>query len=219
MLAQDGGQEMFVLRAPATIDLVIGSHHAPGIAIADGHLKGTEVDFVHGPVGDAHIDEASVVFLVVEGIVLQAYGRTVVLRTFGICHSQHTAEIGVFTEVFIGSSTRWETLDIDGWPQYHILATQPGLMAHALSVGKGPLDAPGGCQCRTRREEGGRVGGQMEGVPGVRLHLLTDTERSVRIFYICNVQTGDTLRGEHVLAMQHGDLLFETHVLDNGINL
>ena len=165
LLSEDGGLQMIVLRTPAAIDFIIGCHHAPGIAVTDGHFEGTEVDLVHGTVGYPYVDIASGFLLVVEGIVFQTHCRTVVLCALGVCHCQHAAEQGVFAQVFVGSSTGGNTLYIDGWSENHVLATQSCLMAHAPSVGIGPLRAPGGCQRRTRGEEGGGVGGQMGGVP------------------------------------------------------
>ena len=174
---------------------------------------------MHGTVGDPHIHESAIILLVVQCIVFQTDCRTVVLGATGVVHGEGTAEQRVFTQVFVGSSACRDTLDIDGRSQDHVLAAQPCFMAHALSIGIGPLRTPGGCQCRTSREEGGRVGGQMGGVPRVGLHLLTDAEGTISIFHIRNPQPGDTFRREHVLAMEHGDLLFKGHVLNDGVNL
>ena len=173
---------------------------------------------MHGAVGNPYVHESTIVLLIVQGVVLQTHRRSVVLCALGVGHRQQTAEYRVFTQIFIGTSARGDALDIDGRTQYHVLATQAGLMTHAPSVGVGPFRAPRGSQCRTRREEGGGVGGQVEGVPGVGLHLLTDTEGAVGIFHISDVQTGDASRREHVLAVQHVDLFLEGHALDDMVN-
>ena len=51
------------------------------------------------------------------------------------------------------------------------------------------------------------------------LHLLSNAERSVGIFHISNAQSWDTCRGEHVLTMQHLDLLLEGHAANNLVDL
>ena len=219
LLAQNGVQQLFVFRTPAAVHLVVGSHQAPGISLADSHLEGAQVDFVHSAIGDAHIHKPAVVLLIVQGVVLQAHSRSVVLRTACVGHRQLSAEQRVLAQVFIGTPACGNALNVDGRTEYHVFAAQSCLTAHAPSVGIRPFRAPRCSKCRTRREERRRVGGQVGGIPRVRLHLFANAERSVGIFYIGDSQSGDTCRGEHVLAMQHVDFLLERHATDDLIDL
>ena len=174
---------------------------------------------MHGTVGDVYVDEPTVVFLVVQRIVLQADGSARLLCSQGIGYREETAEQRVLAQVFIGAPARGDALDVDGGPENHILAAQPRLSSHAKAVGVSPLCAPCGSQCRPCGEERGRVGGQVQRVPGVRLHLLADAEGPVGIFHVGDAEPGDAFRGEHVLAMQHGDFLFEGHLADKVFDL
>ena len=219
LLAQDGGEQWQVLGAPAPVHLVISCHQAPGVRLAHSHLEGTEIDLMHGTIGDAHIHEATIVLLIVQGIVFQAYCRSILLCALGVSHRQHSAQQGILAKVLVGSSARRDALDIDGRSEDHIFSTQTCLTAHAPSVGVGTVSAPRGSQCRPRGEKRGRVGSEVGGVPGVRFHLLADAEGAVGIFHIGNPQTGYAGRREHVLTVQHADLLFECHAADDVVDL
>ena len=151
--------------------------------------------------------------------MLQTDGCAIILRAFGVGHCQHTAEQRVLTQILVGASASGDALDVDSRTQYHVLATQTGLAAHAFSISVSPLCAPCGSQCRTRGEERGRVGSQVGGVPRVGFHFFADTKGTVSIFHIGDAESRDACRGEHVLSMQHLDLLFECHLLDDVVNL
>ena len=219
LLSQHLCQQVLVLRAPLAVHLVVRSHQPPGVGFTYGHLKRPQVYLVHSAVCDAHVDRSAIVLLIVQRIVLQADDRTVVLRTPCVGHSEHAAQQRVFTQVLIRATARRDALDVDGRAEYHVLASQPCLAAHAPPVGVSPIRAPRRGQCRARREERGRVGRQVGGVPRVGLHLLTDAERSVGILHVGDTQPSDARRREHVLAVQHLDLLLKRHAADNAVNL
>ena len=166
-----------------------------------------------------HIHETSVIFLVVQGVMFQAHGSAIVLGTTCVSHRQRTTQQGVFTQIFISSPSRGDTLDVDGWSQNHVLATHSGLAAHTLPIGISPLYAPSGRQCRTRRKECGGVVRQVQGIPRMRFHLLTYAKGAVSIFHVGNTQPGDTFRGKHVFPVKHRYLLFKTHARDNRLYL
>ena len=159
------------------------------------------------------------VLLVVQRIVLQADGRTVILCAACVGYCQKTAEQRVLTQVFIRAPAGRYALYVDSGAENHVLAAQAGLTAHAPPVGVGPLCAPCRSQRRTCGKERGRVGSQMGRIPRMGLHLLADAERTVGILHIGNAQPLDARRREHVLTVKHSHLLFQRHPTDDAVNL
>ena len=49
----------------------------------------------------------------------------------------------------------------------------------------------------------------------MRLHFLTDSERTVSIFDVGNAQTFHTGRRKHILAVKHLHFLFQRHLRNN----
>ena len=178
-LTEHIGKQHLIIGTPFAVHFIIGSHHAPGISLTDSHLKGFQINLVHG-------HKAPIVLLIVQGIVFQAGGCSRLLTAFCVSHSQKATEQRVFTEIFIGTTSRGNTLDVNGRTQDHVFSAKTGLNTHTATIGIGHFRTPGGSKCRTRREESGRVCCQIQRLPTVRLHFLTDTERTVSILNVGN---------------------------------
>ena len=174
-------EQVLVLGAIVSVDLVVGGHHAHGAAFDDGALKRLEVDLAEGALIDLDVYAAAVGLLVVHGEVLDAHGCSLVLHALRVGECQGGGEDRVLAQVFVGAATHRQALDVDGRAENHILAAEAGFLAHAGSVLVGQLLAPGGGEGAA----GGEVGGGVEGPAGaheaVGLALLADAERTVRV--------------------------------------
>ena len=48
-IAEDSLDKVLALGGVGAVDVVVGSHHSPGLALLDGNLEALQVDFTEGP--------------------------------------------------------------------------------------------------------------------------------------------------------------------------
>ena len=218
LLTQYGILQFIVLRAPATVYLVIGGHHAKGTSILYRALERQQINLAQRTWRNPRIHLPAEVLLVVHGIVFQAHCLTLFLHPSRVSYSKSSAQHGVFTQIFVCAPACRDSLYVYCRTQHHVFAPQTSLYTHRLAVLVGHLVAPRCRKSRARGEVCSGVGGQSCRVPPVRLHLLAYSKRSVCILDVGNAQPWDTRRREHVLAVQHLDLLLERHLSDDAVD-
>ena len=216
--AKDLVEQMLVLRAVETGDLVVGRHDGHGAAFPYDGLERLEIDLAHRTLVDDHVHAAAVHLLVVEGEVLHAGGRSGILDTLHIADAERGGQHGVFAEVFIGTSADREALDVDGRTEDDVLAAATGFRAHPHAILVGKILRPGGCEGRSGREIRGRVGGPAGRGESIGNAFLTDAERTVAVLDVLDTQTRHTFRRHIGLAVEHFDLLFKRHLRDDRID-
>ena len=111
-IAQDVGQQLFVLRAVGAVELVVGSHHAQGLCLFDHRLKGGKVDLVQGALVHHAVACHPVGLLIVGGKMLDATAHTVALDAVDQCRPHLTAEIGILAEILKVASAQGAALDV-----------------------------------------------------------------------------------------------------------
>ena len=84
LAAENLVEEVLVFGAVVAVDLVVGRHHAHRAAFFDGALERLEIDLAERALVDLDIDAAAAGLLVVDGEVLDAHGRSLVLYALGV---------------------------------------------------------------------------------------------------------------------------------------
>ncbi|OPZ47746.1 MAG: hypothetical protein BWY95_01289 [Bacteroidetes bacterium ADurb.BinA104] len=134
LLTQDLIEQMLILGTIVAVDLVICRHHHHCTALLHCRLERFEVELTHGTLIGYHIDNAAVGLLIIQREMFETYGSTGSLSTFGEFNRQSCGQHRIFREIFVSTAAYGQTLNVDCRTEDHILATQPALYAHAVSV-------------------------------------------------------------------------------------
>ena len=96
LIAEDGSDEILALGSIDTIDVVIRSHHRPGLTLLDSYLKAFQVDLAQGTLRDTCIVAHTVGFLTVGCEVFDACSYIILLYTQDIGSGGLTCHYGIF---------------------------------------------------------------------------------------------------------------------------
>ena len=105
IIAQDFGQQIVVAHRVLAIDLVVGSHDRPWVALADGNLKATQIDFTGSTLRDTLVDAGAVGLLRVHGEVLGRHAHIFFLYTVDVSCGNLTRYQRVFRVVLEVTAT------------------------------------------------------------------------------------------------------------------
>ena len=76
VVTQDAGQQVVIAHGVQTVNLVVGGHNGPRVALAYGNLEAAQVELAGGTLADVLIDAGAVSFLGVDGKVFGRYAHT-----------------------------------------------------------------------------------------------------------------------------------------------
>ena len=88
-------EEVSVLAAELSAQLVVGRHHHGDVGIPDRRLEGWQVDLAQRPLVDLDVDRHSLEFLIVAHEMLDGATHTLTLHALDIGDRHSTAEEGV----------------------------------------------------------------------------------------------------------------------------
>ena len=151
------------------------------------------------------------VLLIVQCIMFETYCSSVFLNAKYILRGKHRTQERILAEILIGTSSCRYSLDVDCRAEDHVLASQSCFDGHTFAVLSCKLITPCCSKGRTGREERCGISVQMDRVPAVRLHFLSDTEWTVSILDVSDSLGRDSFRREHMLAVKHRYLFFQSH--------
>ena len=99
-VAQDGGQQIFMLATINPVQPVIGAHQRPRLALAHGYFKGWQIDFKQGATVDQRIDHHALGLLIIDGKMFQAGAGARALHASNKAGRHLTGHIRVFGVIF-----------------------------------------------------------------------------------------------------------------------
>ena len=140
------------------VDLVVGGHDGPGVALADGDLEAAEVELAGGALGDALIDGRAVGLLGVYGEVLGGDACALALHALDIGGGDLTRQQRVFRVVFEVTSAEGIAVEVHAGAEDHVAAILLGLVADGLADLRHEVGVPGGGETRADGEGRGIVG-------------------------------------------------------------
>ena len=161
LVAEDGLYEFLALRSIDAVDIVIGGHHRPGLALLDGNLETLEVDLTEGTLGNAGIVAHAVGLLIVGSEVLDACTHVVLLHTGDIGTGSLTSHHGVLRVVFEVTATEGVAHDVQGRGQQHVGTILLHLLADGLTHLFDELGVPGRGKQGADGEVGTVIGGRV----------------------------------------------------------
>ena len=190
---------------------IIGTHQSPGAALGDSSVEGGQVDLMEGAVADLDVDLMAVLFVVVEGEMLDTGCHTVALQPADIGDDHRGDQVRIFAHVFEVAAAERCAQNVHAGSEDHVLAPIAGFLAKAAAVVPRQRGVPGGSQTGQRREGHTRVVGLSGLFPFVPEHVGTHTVRAVVGPEIGKAQARNTARGELALCMEDIDLLLQGH--------
>ena len=149
--------------------------------------------------------------VVVERIVLHADCHALLLHTLDVAHCHTAREIRVFAHVLEAAAIERGATDVDARTEENGLVAIACLFADGLTITKGKIGVPGGCQTGQRRECRTRVVGTTSLLPFVPKHVGADAVRAIGTPEFGNTKATHTRTGELGLRMDDGNLLVECH--------
>ena len=153
----------------------------------------------------------AVLFVVVEGEVLDTGRHAVALQPADIGDNHRGDEPGIFAHVFEVAAAERCAQDVHAGSEDHVLAPIAGFLAKAAAVVPRQRGVPGGSQTGQRGEGHTRVVGLSSLFPFIPEHVGTHAVRTIVGPEIGKAQAGNTARGELTLCMEDIDLLLQGH--------
>ena len=121
--------------------------------------------------------------------MLDTHCGTLILATFGVLQCKGSRKDWILAEIFIGTSTHRQALDVDSRAKDHVLSTKPCLLSHSGSILVSKLLAPCGSKGRSGREICSRIQLPTGGLESIGNSFLADAERTVCIMHVGNAET------------------------------
>ena len=70
VVAQHLSEKPVIFRGIGAVNLVVGTHYRPGLALLHGNLETAQIELAKGPLGDDFVYAVTIEFLVVCGVML-----------------------------------------------------------------------------------------------------------------------------------------------------
>ncbi len=122
-----------MLAGVGAVELVVGTHHGPGLRLADGDLKWPQVDFAQGALIDDRVVDHPAEFLVVGSEVFQAYACAPILDANDVGACQLTSHERVLRKVLKVAPVEGMALNVHPWRQQYVHAGGFGFGAKRLT--------------------------------------------------------------------------------------
>ena len=139
------------------IDLVVGAHHAAGMALLDADFKGEQIAFTRGRLGNPDIDKFAPGFLTVERVMLDRGNDMVGLDPRNRRAHQHPGQQRIFRQVFERPPVARIARQIGTTGQQHVETLGACLAADHCPAAAHQVGVPRGRLGQTRRQRGGTV--------------------------------------------------------------
>ena len=157
-VAQDSGKKAFTLLGVIPVELVIGTHHRPGLGFLHGNLEVLEVDFPQGTLGNDGVVLVAVGFLVVGSVVLDGSSHAVALDALYISGSHLAGKERILGEILEVTAAQRVAVDIHTGSQEYVHAVFQHFVAHGLGDILHQGKVPGAGQKGAHRETGTIIG-------------------------------------------------------------
>ena len=217
LLLQLAGEHVRRLSAVDALYAVVAGHYRPRLRLADSDLKGRHVDLVECPLIDVGIGPHPLGFDVVRNKVLQRCPDALGLHALDVGGAQFAGKIGVFGEVLEIPAPEGRALDVDAGAEQQVDAQRTRFDCQRGSDVTHQVHVPGGRQCRSGREAGGR---QLVPVtPGIGGWSPSHSVRPVGHPDVGDIEAIDRLRAPGIPAGSQHDFFFQRHPREQVVNL
>ena len=146
LVLEDIDQQLVVLGAVGSVELVVGAHHRPGPGLFDHRLERRQVDLAEGALVDQGVDAKALVFLVVGREVLERRAYTGALHAVDEAGGQLAGQEGILGEVLEIAAAQGGALHVDAGSQQHVDAQRRCLLTQRLTHLADERRIPGGRQ-------------------------------------------------------------------------
>ena len=137
------------------VELVIGTHHRPGIGLLDGDLEILEVDLPQRPLADAGVVLRAVGFLAVRREMLDGSAHAIALDAAHIGRRHLSRQHRILREILEVSATEGVAVDVHPGGEQHVHPVLQHLIAHhgrrLLHQGRIPGTGQQGTHGKARR--------------------------------------------------------------------
>ena len=173
LIAQNLREQVVILIGIGLIDLVVAGHNGLGLALSDGNLKSSQIDFPERPLIQHGIHAHPPQFLRVCGKVLGAGGDTARLNPPDIRSRHFAGQIRVLGEILKVPAAQGAALHVQARPQYHVYVVRGSFLAQRASQLLAQFRIPG-IGHGGRRGETGRWNGGVQTQMIARARLLSE---------------------------------------------
>ena len=192
---------------------VVAGHDGFGLALGDGHFKGSQVDFPKGPLVHHGIHAHPPQLLGVDGKVLGAGGNTVCLDAPDVGRAHFSRQIGVLGEILKVPAAQGRALHVQAGAEDHVHVIGSGFLSQGTAQLLAQRNIPGVCHGGGGGEAGGgHRGVQAQVVP--RSRLLAQAVRSVGQENGRDAQLVSVPGGPGAPALKQSSLLFQCELAD-----
>jgi len=132
LFASDFGQQLRVFAGVGAVELVVGTHHGPGLRLADDDLKRPQEDLAQSALIDDRVIDHPAEFLVVGSEVFQADARALALDAVDVGTCQFPCHEGIFGKVLKVAPVEGVALDVHAWCQQDVHLSGFGFRAKRL---------------------------------------------------------------------------------------
>jgi hypothetical protein len=207
---QHAADQVRLLAAVDTVDLVVGGHHGPDAGLPYGVFEGDEVDLPQGPLVDLGADRHPLVLLVVAGEVLHAAGDPARLHALDVGAGDAGRQQRVLGEGLEGPPGERRAHNAHRRTEQHVHVLGAGLGGQHVAELADEVGVPG-------RPDGGAAGDRQR-APADQA-VAPDARRAVGHLERRDAQALDGRQVPHVGAGGQGRLLVEGHGADEALDL
>ena len=164
-------QQALIVADVLTAVEIVARHYRPAAAFLHRLFEGREIYFVEGAVVQIDVYGMAIRLFVVETVMLDAAGDSVLLHFAYIRHHHFAGQVRVFAHIFEVAAVQRRTGYVDTRAEQHVFLAVAGLLAYGLAVEGSHFRVPGGCKAGQGREGDYGVIGPAGLVPLVPKHL------------------------------------------------
>ena len=146
VVAQNLREQVVVAHRVLPVYLIVGGHDSPGVALTDGYLKATEVEFTGGTLRYSFVNRRTVCLLRVHGKVLGRDTGSLTLHTIDISSSDFTCQQGIFGIILEVTSAEGIAMEVHAWAEDDVAAVFLGLITDSLTDFPDKFCVPSGGQ-------------------------------------------------------------------------
>ena len=213
---EDVHQQFVVFGAIGAVELVVRAHHRPRPRLFHCRLEGRQVKLAQRALVDPGVDTEAFALLVVGGEVLQGGADALALHAVDVAGCQLAGQIGVFGKILKIAPAEGRALHVYPGAEHHIDPQGNGFFRQRLPQLAHQLHIPGGGQTGGRGEAGGW---QALRAHGVDIRDMAHPVGAVGHEQLWHAQAGHRRRRPHAGARAERRLLFQGHLLDDGLQL
>ncbi len=133
-----------ILSGKSAVDVVVGSHDGPRVALLDCNLEIPQVDFAQGTYRNPCVKVKSVEFLVVSRKMLDGRPDSLALDSTDVAGGYLASQQRVFGIIFKVPSAQRIALDVDAWGKKNVHPIFKNLVADGFTDFLDKRRIPGG---------------------------------------------------------------------------